>query len=353
MYDCLNGINTNICKIVALFFADDGIILMQSLQEARESIQVLTDINKINKRKSCILIYNNKNQPTQIEDIPVTSSFVYLGVTLQNKRDCYKLHRIESMNKAKKYSNLMLAVIAKSCNKLLIGKTYCKSAALPSILHGTEVIFLSKKYIADLQTVENKALRYTVNARKATAISALRGEIGSSLQTSRDMWSKIFYIKHILLHNNLLKEILLHQFEERQPSKWIKQIKTYMQDLNINLHAIEHYSPAKIKKLVKSWDDSLWMKDMQDKSTMCIYRKFKHTIRDEQDLYDNTASSVTLFRARTGTLKLNWERRHTDGHIICDLCKMNLIEDIHHFLMEYTAITDTRKKTSWDYRGHI
>ena len=44
---------------------------------------------------------------------------------------------------------------------------------------------------------------------------------------------------------------------------------------------------------------------MQDKSTMCIYRKFKHSIRDEQDLYDNTVSSVTLFRARTGTLKLN------------------------------------------------
>ena len=46
MYDCLNGINTNICKLVALFFADDGIIMMQSLQEARESIQVLTDITE-------------------------------------------------------------------------------------------------------------------------------------------------------------------------------------------------------------------------------------------------------------------------------------------------------------------
>ena len=50
------------------------------------------------------------------------------------------------------------------------------------------------------------------------------------------------------------------------------------------------------------------MKDMQDKSAMSIYRKLKHTIRDEQDVYDNTASSVTLFRARTSILKLNWER---------------------------------------------
>ena len=46
MYDCLTGINTNICKIVALFFADDGIIMMKSLQEARESIQVQTNISQ-------------------------------------------------------------------------------------------------------------------------------------------------------------------------------------------------------------------------------------------------------------------------------------------------------------------
>ena len=80
--------------------------MMQSLQEARESIQVLTDIAQkcglsINNRKGSILIYNIKNQLTQIEDIPVTSSFVYLGVTIQNRRDCYKRHRIECMNKAK------------------------------------------------------------------------------------------------------------------------------------------------------------------------------------------------------------------------------------------------------------
>ena len=81
---------------------------------------------------------------------------------------------------------------------------------------------------------------------------------------------------------------------------------------------------------------------MQDKSTMSIYRNFKHTIRDEQDLYGNAESSVTLFGARTGTLKLCWERRHTDGHTLCDLCKMNLIEDLHHFLMECRSITDTK-----------
>ena len=78
--------------------------------------------------------------------------------------------------------------------------------------------------------------------------------------------------------------------------------KTYMQDLNIHLHAIEHYSPGKMMKL--------WIKDMPYKSTMSIYIKFNHIIMDEQYLYDNTALIVTLFRARTGILKLNLERRH-------------------------------------------
>ena len=35
----INGINTNICKIETLFFEVDGIIMMQSPQDARESIK--------------------------------------------------------------------------------------------------------------------------------------------------------------------------------------------------------------------------------------------------------------------------------------------------------------------------
>ena len=60
-----------------------------------------------------------------------------------------------------------------------------------------------KKQTSDLQTEENKAFRYTVNARKCTAISALRGEMGASLQKTRDMKTKILFLRHILTDNNL------------------------------------------------------------------------------------------------------------------------------------------------------
>ena len=39
----------------------------------------------------------------------------------------------------------MPAVIAKCCNKILIGKAYRKNAALPSIMHRTEMVYFTKK----------------------------------------------------------------------------------------------------------------------------------------------------------------------------------------------------------------
>ena len=83
--------------------------------------------------------------------------------------------------------------------------------ALPAILHGTEAIYT---YFETLQKEENKALRYIVYARRKTTISVLKGE-----QTTRDMKSKILFFKHILQHNSLLKEIFLHEFEKKKPSK--------------------------------------------------------------------------------------------------------------------------------------
>ena len=113
------------------------------------------------------MIFNYKETTEEfIEDIPVTKKINYLGITI-----CYKLQKLESLEKAKKNANIMPAVIAKSW---IIGKTYWKSAALPSILHGSEVIYYNEAEIKKLQIEENKAFRYIVNARKCTAISALR-----------------------------------------------------------------------------------------------------------------------------------------------------------------------------------
>ena len=253
----------------------------------------------------------------------------------------YRSNKYRS-NKARHRSNLMPAVIAKSCNKILIGKTYWKNAALPSIMHGTEIVCFTKKQISDLQTEENKAFRYTVNARKCTAISALRGEMGASLQKTRDMKTKILFLRHILTDNNLMKEILIHQLEAKKTTKWIKQIKEYLEELQININTIQTSTIQDIKSTIKIYDSNLWHTDMQEKSTLTIYRKYKHSIKDEQNLYDNSAGTTTLFEARTGTLQLNDTKRHTNGETSCELCGYHY-ENCEHFLLHCTALQETRK----------
>ena len=50
----------------------------------------------------------------------------------------------------------------------------------------------------------------TVNARKCTAVSALRGDVGASLQATRDMKTKIHFIKQ------LMKEIFLQLYDNKK-----------------------------------------------------------------------------------------------------------------------------------------
>ena len=60
-------------------------------------------------------------------------------------------------------------------------------------------------------------------------------------------------------------------------------------------------------------------------------------------MYDNSAEATTLFRARIGTLKLNIERRHTDGYTNCEIWKANITEDIEYLLLDCEALTSTRQ----------
>ena len=79
---------------------------------------------------------------------------------------------------------------------------------------------------------------------------------------------------------------------------------------------------------------------MQEKSTLTIYRKYKHSIKDEQNLYDNSAGTTTLFEARTRTLQLNDTKRQTYGETSCELCGYHYE---NHFLLHCTALQETRK----------
>ena len=62
----------DLLKIVALFLADDGLLLAKTLQKAERTIDKLVKVGEecglnINKAKSSILIFNMEDKPEKTE----------------------------------------------------------------------------------------------------------------------------------------------------------------------------------------------------------------------------------------------------------------------------------------------
>ncbi|MEL6606481.1 MAG: reverse transcriptase family protein, partial [Cyanobacteria bacterium J06614_10] len=158
------GYKDEIFNINSLFFADDGLLLAKNEETAREIIIAIMDIGeryglKINKDKCNILIYNLKLDITEIEGIQIMDKIKYLGITIENKRNTFSAQKKIAIEKAEKMANMTYPIIAKSCNKILIGKTYWKQVALPSILFGSNIINYNETEINRLQRIENGVAR--------------------------------------------------------------------------------------------------------------------------------------------------------------------------------------------------
>lgn len=173
-------------NITYLFFADHGMLLTSSVEDTKHVIKKMEEIGKefgleINKEKSRIIIFNMKVRPENIENIEVKDKFRYLGITINDSINCFKVQKEEMLTKARKLANMTRSVIATSCSKLLIGKTFWKSVALPSILYGSTIIDLNEMEISKLQRIENGVFRQILGAPSYTPLATLRGgEVGAS-----------------------------------------------------------------------------------------------------------------------------------------------------------------------------
>lgn len=91
---------------------------------------------EVNKQKSNIIIFNMENKPENIGGISVGDRIKYLGIIVNDKKNCFQMQKEEMFRKARRLANMTYNVIEKSCSRMLIGKTYWKNVALPSILYG-------------------------------------------------------------------------------------------------------------------------------------------------------------------------------------------------------------------------
>ena len=342
-------------NISTLFFADDSMALAKTEKAAKKNLEIIIEESKkfgleINKEKSNIIIFNDEKDTREIDEIAITEKIKYLGLMIDNKKDMFKSQKKSMIEKAEKFEPNTYSTIKTSCNKMLIGKSYWKGIVIPTILYGAGLYNVTKKEITNLQTKENDCYRTILGAKRGTATSALRGEIGSSLMDTRFIESRLMLVKSILEgKNKLLKEVLKRVRKDKK-NIWNKRLEEYLKLIHLKYEDLIKMSYEEIKRKVKEKDNEIWKKDLVEKNSLGRYRKYKTKIKQE-DIYDNRYQSVLLFKLRTGTLELNIEKRHKGEDTTCDLCRTGEETDIH-FMLECNRLDDKRnKKLIEEYKG--
>ena len=337
------GFWDDLFSVAALFYVDDGLLMAGTLKEAERIIDMVIETAevcglKINKSKCGILIFNYKNErPTEINKIKVVKSLKYLGVVITDKRKCFKQHIEESISKARGMVSHLYAVLGNCCHRILIGKTFWKGLAMPGFMYASEVFDFDKKELETLQRLDNQAFRYILQLPGYTANAALRGEVGASLVSSRDAKNKILFIKHALEEgtNDLLGKMVMRRLEQGA-TRWSQQANDYLVKVGLTLTNIKSMTCEQIKKKINRWDTEVWQREMENKSTLELYRSFKREVGEEKWM-DNRWQTNIMMRARTNTLKLGWR----GDREVCELCGQES-ETLKHFLLMCSKLNGVR-----------
>ena len=343
------GFRNEAVYVPVLFFADDGMLLSQSQEDLETMLKTLVKASEevglcINRKKCNIMIFNRKNKPESIQGINTAAEIKYLGVTINDTLNCYKKHKEGKLMMAHRLANMTYSVVARSCNKVIIGKTYWKSVALPALLYGTAVLDWTDSEVEELQKLENQVWRHILGAPVYTPCAVLRGEMGASCMRSRVIKTKLKFINWAMkTRGGLIKEIVCEMIEEGDDRMVLKTMES-MRIVNIASCAkLESMTPMEINKTVNEYDEIQWKRELEQKSTTAIYRNEKTTIREEK-IYENDEASTILFRARSNTLKLGWRQRFTGGDVGCKICNKNEEETLLHFIERCDALQDVRDR---------
>jgi hypothetical protein len=339
--------------IPALFYADDGLLIANGKRELERMIQLLQRVSsevglEINQTKCQVIIMNSKNEhPENIQNIEVVTSIKYLGVQIGNGKRYYTQHKKGKLEEARRMSRMTYSVTVRSCNKMLIGKTYWKSVVLPSILHASAAIIWNDGEQEKLQIIENGVWRQILGAPSYAAVATLQGDVGASTVIARDMRVKLLYYKHLIdTKNELLKEVLIDEMRQERPVSFVLKVGKYAENIGMSTRDISHMSTEQVKKRIKEWGHNKWRTELHSRSTLDLYREHKQQI-GEESMYDNRYRSVLMYRSRSNSLKLGWRNRFLGGDVICELCGAE-VETLQHFLKVCERLQRVRERHQVD-----
>ena len=138
----------------------------------------------------------------------------------------------------------------------------------------------------------------------------------------------------------------------QRKDKWTRQTEEYMTEVGISYEKLLEKNQDEIKKELKSWDTCKWRSEMESKSSLVMYRKYRKEIGGQEEVYDNRKSSDLLFRCRTNNLNLNDRCRFRGEDTKCNICGAET-ENLNHFLLWCPEYSEERRKYQIIQRPYI
>ena len=197
----------------------------------------------------------------------------YLGVEICNSRDCFRENRKKKMKLARRMMNVTYSVTARSCQRMMIGKTFWKNVILPGVLSSSEVSVWRSGEKKELQTIENGVWRRILKAPDFTPVAALQGEVGCSSVLARDIRGKIKFARYLMNSENSVARRLVEQFSRnnRMRSAWSREIERYLDMIGLDWRSLGELEVKDIVASVNSWESERWRNELESKRSLgCI-----------------------------------------------------------------------------------
>ena len=254
-----------------------ALVLANSVEGARRNIIQVREISRtfgleLNEEKSAIIVSKGNIGVREMEGIKVVKEVKYLGLKITGDRKMFEKQKQELIKKAEGRATEISSIIETSCNKLLVGKTWWKNVIVPGVLTGVGVLSFTVEQVDRLQVIENRVYRRLMGVTRATAISALRGEVGASLMRSRIIESKVKLAKSMMTSDNELVREVANRVLRDGDSNWNKLLKRYMVEVGIGRGDLETMDKEGIRAKVREYDNKEWREELNARSTLWVYR---------------------------------------------------------------------------------
>lgn len=355
----LGGVKFNIT-----LFADDVAILAES----REDLQKLLDAAflyserwrfKWNCAKSKVMRFGCKVRARYflgMQELEIVKSFKYLGVDLQ-----HNLAWVSTKWRFAQKAKSRLPMILKARLEGLSVRTGVKlweTMVRPTLEYGVEIWGGGNWPQADV--IQNAAGKTLLGLYKTSAVEVARGELGwLSLKSRRDIKQLKYWGKLLLMDDTRLVKQIFRQckpFTSALKGSFCYSIRTLLASLNLgHLWVSEQIVSWKdwvglVTTTVKQKDTELWLKAIQNKDKLKLYKLIKSDLCLEEYLdWDISSAQRALYaQFRSGSHQLRVERgrwiKEPEAERVCKVCITGKVENEVHFLLECYVYRRLREK---------